>query len=104
MAGLVAPHGGGGLRPLQVEAAQLAEERRRALTLPRVRITSREKGDLVMLGIGGFTPLEGFMGCDDWRSVCDELHHWKSGPWQGFIQRAAQAIIPLVRRCALFRV
>jgi sulfate adenylyltransferase len=73
MAGLVAPHGGRGLRPLQVHAEQLAEERRRAQTLPRVRITSREKGDLVMLGIGGFTPLEGFMGCDDWRSVCDDL-------------------------------
>src|SRR5258708_34759540 len=73
MAGLVAPHGGSGLRPLQVETAELAEERRRAQTLPQVRITSREKGDLVMLGIGGFTPLGGFMGCDDLRSVCDGL-------------------------------
>src|SRR5258706_8874554 len=26
-----------------------------------------------MRGIGGFTRLEGFRGCDDWRSVCDEL-------------------------------
>jgi sulfate adenylyltransferase len=73
MAGLVSPHGGRGLRPLQVEAAQLAEERRRAQTLPKVRITSREKGDLVMLGIGGFTPLEGFMGSADWQSVCNDL-------------------------------
>ena len=73
MAALVSPHGGRGLRPLQVAAAELAEERRRALTLPRVRITSREKGDLVMLGIGGFTPLEGFMGCADWQSVCNDM-------------------------------
>jgi sulfate adenylyltransferase len=73
MAGLVAPHGGRGLRPLQVETEQLAEERRRAQTLPRVRITSREKGDLVMLGIGGFTPLEGFMTRADWLGVCDEI-------------------------------
>jgi len=73
MAALVSPHGGRGLRPLQVAADELAEERRRAQSLPAVRITSREKGDLVMLGIGGFTPLEGFMANDDWQSVCNDL-------------------------------
>ena len=73
MAALISPHGGRGLRPLQVASEQLAEEHRRAQSLPKVRITSREKGDLVMLGIGGFTPLEGFMGRDDWRRVCDEM-------------------------------
>jgi sulfate adenylyltransferase len=26
-----------------------------------------------MLGIGGFTPLEGFMGHDDWRGVCRDM-------------------------------
>ena len=52
MAGLVSPHGGRGLRPLQVPTGELAEERRRAQSLPQVRITSREKGDLIMLGIG----------------------------------------------------
>jgi sulfate adenylyltransferase len=36
-------------------------------------VTSREKGDLIMLGIGGFTPLEGFMGQSDWRGVCDAM-------------------------------
>ena len=70
MSRLVSPHGGRGLRPLQV---QDDEERRRAQTLPRLRVTSREKGDLVMLGIGGFTPLEGFMGHADWKGVCDEM-------------------------------
>jgi sulfate adenylyltransferase len=70
MSRLVSPHGGRGLRPLQVLDD---EKRRRAQTLPRVRVTSREKGDLVMLGIGGFTPLEGFMGHADWKGVCDEM-------------------------------
>src|SRR5437588_7967631 len=73
MPGLVPPHGGRGLRRLQVAAGELAEERKRAQTLPRVRTTSREKGDLVMLGIGGFTPLEGFMSRADWQRVCDEM-------------------------------
>jgi sulfate adenylyltransferase len=49
----------------------LAAERARALTLPKVTVSSRERGDLIMLGIGGFTPLEGFMTQADWRGVCD---------------------------------
>jgi sulfate adenylyltransferase len=73
MAGLVSPHGGRGLRPLLLDAEALAEERRRAQSLPSVRVTSREKGDLVMLGMGGFTPLAGFMGHADWQGVCKDL-------------------------------
>jgi sulfate adenylyltransferase len=68
---LVFPHGGHGLSPLQVETERVAEETRRAQTLPQLPITSREKGDLVMLGIGGFTPLEGFMTRADWDGVCE---------------------------------
>jgi sulfate adenylyltransferase len=71
MSGLVAPHGGRGLRALQVEGGRAAEEHRRAQTLRRLQVTSREKGDLIMLGIGGFTPLEGFMTRADWQAVCD---------------------------------
>ena len=71
MSGLVSPHGGGGLRPLQLEDGRAAETRQRAQRLARLRVTSREKGDLIMLGIGGFTPLDGFMTHADWKSVCD---------------------------------
>ena len=71
MSKLVAPHGGRGLKPLQV--ANPAEELRRAQSLPKLRVSSREKGDLVMLGLGGFTPLEGFMSRDDWKGVCDAM-------------------------------
>jgi sulfate adenylyltransferase len=34
-------------------------------------MTSRETGDLIMMGIGAFTPLDGFMGRDDWRGCCE---------------------------------
>jgi sulfate adenylyltransferase len=68
---LVPPHGGGGLRPLALTGAALAAETARARTLPALRISSREKGDLVMLGIGGFTPLDGFMTRADWEGVCE---------------------------------
>ncbi|MBE7420287.1 MAG: sulfate adenylyltransferase [Ideonella sp.] len=71
---LVQPHGGGELRPLLLDGAEAAAEHARAATLPQLRVSSRERGDIVMLGIGGFTPLEGFMGGADWRSVCDDMH------------------------------
>jgi sulfate adenylyltransferase len=41
--------------------------------MPRLTVSSREKGDLIMLGIGGFTPLEGFMTRADWEGVCDGM-------------------------------
>jgi sulfate adenylyltransferase len=56
-----------------LDGAALAEEKKRARSLPRIAITSREKGDLIMLGIGGFTPLDGFMTHADWEGVCDGM-------------------------------
>ena len=70
---LVNPHGGGILKPLLLEGPALYEERKRALSLPRLTVSSREKGDLIMLGIGGFTPLDGFMTHADWEGVCDGM-------------------------------
>lgn len=74
MSSLVAPHGGGSLKPLLLTGPALAAEQARAATLPRVTISSREAGDLIMLGIGGFTPLTGFMSQADWLAVCDTMH------------------------------
>src|SRR5271169_1172136 len=70
---LVNPHGGGNLNPLLLAGKELAAERERARSLPQFKVSSREKGDLVMLGIGGFTPLEGFMTHADWQGVCDGM-------------------------------
>ncbi|MHB8474241.1 MAG: sulfate adenylyltransferase [Gammaproteobacteria bacterium] len=73
MSRLVNPHGGGQLKPLLLEGDALVAEKKRAATLPQVRIASREVGDLIMLGIGGFTPLDGFMTRADWQGVCDGM-------------------------------
>jgi sulfate adenylyltransferase len=73
MSRLVPPHGGGRLVPRLVAAEERAAESKRAQSLRKLRVTSREKGDLVMLGIGGFTPLEGFMSHADWQGVCDDM-------------------------------
>ncbi|MFO1268128.1 MAG: hypothetical protein U1F67_15940 [Rubrivivax sp.] len=70
---MVRPHGAEALVPLLLEGAALEAERRRADTLPRWRVSSRERGDILMLGLGGFTPLTGFMGEADWRGACDDM-------------------------------
>jgi sulfate adenylyltransferase len=70
---LVHPHGGGDLLPLLLEGDALKQELKRAASLPALRVSSREKGDIIMLGIGGFTPLEGFMSKADWQGVCDGM-------------------------------
>ena len=73
MSKLVRPHGGGGLKPLLVGKADREGELRRAESLRAVPMTSRETSDLVMLAMGAYSPLEGFMGHDDWRRVCVEM-------------------------------
>lgn len=73
MSGLVNPHGSKKLKPLLLKGEKLARAKKRAKKFKRVKVTSREVGDLIMLGIGAFTPLDGFMGKADWRSVCAKM-------------------------------
>ncbi len=73
MSRLVRPHGSAALKPLLLTGAAAAAEKERAKGLLAVPMTSRETGDVIMLGIGGFTPLDGFMGQADWRGVCDDM-------------------------------
>ncbi len=72
MSRLVPPHGSPVLKPLLLEGKAREEEIRRAAGMKKVPMTSRETSDLIMMGIGAFTPLEGFMGHDDWKGCCDE--------------------------------
>ena len=67
---LVPPHGSEAIRPLLVSETARTEGTERAKTLAKVPLTSREVSDLLMLGMGAYTPLTGFMGEDDWRGVC----------------------------------
>lgn len=70
---LVPPHGGQ-LKPLILDGEELAEERERTKALPVIRLTSRETSDLIMMAIGAFSPLEGFMGKEDYEGVVDNMH------------------------------
>ncbi len=73
MANLISPHGGTHLRPLLVPLGQRDEACARAQSLKKVPLSSREVSDLFMLGMGAYTPLDGFMGHDDWRGSVVEM-------------------------------
>lgn len=69
----VPPHGGQ-LKPLLLEGEELEQEKEKARSLPAVRLTSRETSDLIMMAMGAFSPLDGFMGKDDYISVIEDMH------------------------------
>ena len=70
---LVPPHGSSNLKPLALSPDEALLEIKKSETLTKVICTSREFGDVIMLGIGGFTPLDGFMNRADWQNVCKNM-------------------------------
>ena len=72
MSNLVPPHGGK-LKCLKLEGEALAAAQKKAASLKQWTITTRERDDLIMMGIGAFSPLDGFFGKADWQGVCDEM-------------------------------
>ncbi len=73
MSKLVPPHGGKGLVCCLLEGAELEEEKKKAEGLKKIEVSDRVKGDLIMMGIGGFSPLDGFMTKADWKGVCEDF-------------------------------
>ena len=63
---LVKPHGSPELKPLLVPSTGLDFEK-------QIPMTTRELSDLLMLGMGAYTPLDGFMGKSDWLTVCEDM-------------------------------
>ena len=70
---LVAPHGGGGLRPLLLEGAALDAERRRARTLPRVARQFARARRPDHARHRRLHAARGFMSHADWHGVCDDM-------------------------------
>ncbi len=71
---LVSPHGSVDLMPLLLPPLEADKAVKRAnASACKIKMTSRELSDLLMLGMGAYTPLDGFMGYDDWRSVCEDM-------------------------------
>jgi sulfate adenylyltransferase len=70
--GLVPPHGGE-LKPKLLQGKELQDQQERAQGFSKVRMSSRETSDLIMIGMGAFSPLEGFMNQKDYRRVVSEM-------------------------------
>jgi sulfate adenylyltransferase len=73
MAQLVPPHYSQELKPLLLLETERPEERKRAEKLQKIPLDSRTVSDVFMLAMGAYTPLDGFMGREDWRGSCLDM-------------------------------
>ncbi|MGF1567139.1 MAG: sulfate adenylyltransferase [Nodosilinea sp.] len=76
----IAPHGGT-LVDRIVTPDRKALFLDQAATLPRVTLDDRACSDLVMIAIGSFSPLEGFMGQADYATVVTDMRLANGLPW-----------------------
>ncbi|MEM7555693.1 MAG: sulfate adenylyltransferase [Cyanobacteria bacterium P01_A01_bin.84] len=60
---------------------QKTEFLNQAETLPRIQLNKRAISDLEMIAIGGFSPLTGFLGKDDYDCVVDNMRLANGQPW-----------------------
>jgi sulfate adenylyltransferase len=77
---MIAPHGGRLVDRIVIGKEREALERR-AADLPRLALNAREQSDLEMIATGAMSPLEGFMGLEDYTSVLDGMRLAKGLPW-----------------------
>jgi sulfate adenylyltransferase len=73
MSKLVSPHGLNTVKPLLLPEVERAEELKRTENLRKVLLDSRAVSDIFMLAMGAYTPLDGFMGHDDWHGSCLDM-------------------------------
>lgn len=77
MKNLSVPHGGK-LVNRYIEESQAESLAHEAQKLPKFKTTLQQLADIELIANGGFSPLEGFMGSDDYKSVLDNMR-LKSG-------------------------
>ena len=76
----IAPHGGELINRI-APPPQRQEFLAQADTLPRVQLDDRALSDLVMIAIGGFSPLTGFMDQADYEPVVTDMRLANGLPW-----------------------
>ncbi len=69
---LISPYGGS-LINLQLREPAATELKAYASHLPAIQLSERAVCDLELLATGAFSPLDRFMGCDDYLRVLDEM-------------------------------
>jgi sulfate adenylyltransferase len=76
----IAPHGGQLINRVATPAER-AEFLEQAGHLPRVQLDERATSDLVMIAIGGFSPLKGFLEQADYEKVVEDMRLTNGLPW-----------------------
>jgi sulfate adenylyltransferase len=76
----IRPHGGT-LVNCEVAPEERAAALRRAATAPALQLNAREVSDLELIAVGAFSPLNGFMGRDDYLSVCRDMRLANGTAW-----------------------
>jgi sulfate adenylyltransferase len=79
-AGGIAPHGGR-LVERAVQGAEAEEVGAWARDLPSLYLSARQLADLELLGVGALSPLDGYMGPEDYARVVEEMHLANGLPW-----------------------
>ena len=69
----ISPHGGK-ILPLLAKGDDLIKGFNKANNIPQITMNSREVSDLIMLGMGAFSPLKGFMVKEDYEGVLKDMH------------------------------
>ena len=69
---LITPHGGK-LVNRQIQGAERDELIRTATRLPKLQLNKRQISDLLLIAIGGYSPLDGFLNEADYTSVRDHM-------------------------------
>ena len=79
-AGPIAPHGGRLINRLVTGTAREALLDR-ARSLPKIQLDERAQSDVEMIAVGAFSPLQGFLGQADYRTVVDSMRLTSGIPW-----------------------
>lgn len=76
----IAPHGGQLINRV-ASSAEREEFLAQGDRLPKVQLDKRATSDLVMIAIGGFSPLKGFLEQADYEKVVDDMRLESGIPW-----------------------
>ncbi len=80
MHGLIEAHGNSLVNQVAT-GAKLEALKKEAASLPRIDLSAKQSCDLEMIGIGAFSPLTGFMGEKDFKSVCTDMKLASGDVW-----------------------
>jgi len=78
---VISPHGDNLVNLMADDPTVRTKLLEESKTLPKLKLSTLEFSDLIMLGIGAFSPLEGFMTEDDYKNVLQNMRLANSTLW-----------------------